>query len=87
MCSLRERECLQVDAMEQGRQRMLQKWAEPSWGPRQDLVQEMTAAARTSGAATAQDQAGSSGQNIGPSNQAQPPPALQQIRGELQLYR
>ena len=87
MCSLRERECLQVDAMEQGRQRMLQKWAEPSWGPRQDLVQEMTAAARTSGAATAQDQAGSSGQNIGPSNQAQPPPALQQIRGELQLNR
>ena len=37
---------MQVEAMEQGRQRMLQKWAEPSWGDRQNLVQEMAAAAR-----------------------------------------
>ena len=30
---------LQVAAMEQGRQKMLEKWAEPPWGKQHDLLQ------------------------------------------------
>ena len=47
--------------MEQGRQRMLRKWAEPSWGDRQNLVQEMATAARTTPAATSQQPANGTG--------------------------
>ena len=58
--------------MEQGRQRMLQKWAEPPWGAQQDLVKEMAAAAKVAGEPTLQQPpnvAASNGPAPGPSGQ------------------
>ena len=63
--------------MEQGRQRMLQKWAEPAWGEGINLQQAMSEAARgpsgpaaqatTSGAGTLSSSAPSGAANPGPS--------------------
>ena len=61
--------------MEQGRQRMLQKWAEPAWGARQNLLEEMAAAARANPVATTQQPVNGTGS--GGQGQAGPGQALQ----------